>query len=482
MYRVDADVWRRVAAGTLPCTRIAVLPFKDLSPAPIPYLAAGLTDQLIATLGQVRSLRVAAIGSVAGFRNSATPAAEIGGRLGVDAVVEGSVTAVATPENRPARATVATVVRRAGSGTPLWSGRFDWVAGGSESLQVAMTRSIARAVKVAVAPDEIGAGPRPQVSPAAEQAYMRGRVALSEYGAESRRRAIDAFQSAVRTDDSYAAAYAGLSQAYLRLGQLGGMALPEARQAAVIASRKALTLDPGLADAHLASADLSFFYDWDWATAESEYQRSLDLNPSLSRARLNYAELLAVRQRMGDAFAQADMARALDSSSEVQVTYGVLLIYARRFDEADALMVKTLAAQPNLAAAYLLRGRVAESRGQYERAHELLQEAARLSSGGGVPLQVAIAAVQARAGRVDEARRIMAALEAQSAAHQIHLGDRDRAYVRVALGDEEGAYEAFERALEERDQSLIWLALDPRLDSLKGTPRFDAILKRIGVE
>jgi serine/threonine protein kinase/tetratricopeptide (TPR) repeat protein len=470
-------------AGPTPTApmRIAVLPFKDLSATPTSFLADGLTNQLIATLGQVRSLRVTAPGATSKYKQSTISTADVERDLGVDAIVEGTITSVPTSSGQPPRAKVTTSIRRAGSSAALWSDSFDWVAGSTDALQLKMTRSITSALNARTDADRVGSATAAQRNPAAEQAYLQGMSALSEYGLESRRRALEAFKRATLADDSYAAAFAALSDTYVRLGQLGGMALPEARQSALIAARRAMELDPSVANAHQASADLSFYFDWDWATAEVEYSKALDLNPSLSRARMNYAELLAARRRFEDAFAQADVARSLDPSGEVNRAYGVLLLYARRFDEAEALMLQTLNTQSNLAGAYLLRGRVAESQGRYEDAFKLLTTAAQYSNGGGVPLQVAIAAVQARAGHVAEARQAFDTLEQQAARHEIYLSDRDRAYMLLALGDEAGACDAFERALENRDQSLIWLGVDPRLDSLRGSPRFETILKRIGV-
>ena len=231
----------------------------------------------------------------------------------------------------------------------------------------------------------------------------------------------------------------------------------------------------------LASADLSFFYDWDWATAEAEYLRALELNPSLTRARMNLAELFAAKRDFNSAFVQADQARQLDTTSEAATLYAVLLLYADRLDDADKLLDETLARESNSPAAYLQKGRIAEGRGQYKRAHELMQKAASLSNGGGVPLQVAMVALRVKAGETAAANTEWAALEEQARTGVIRLTNRDRAYVKLAQGDLDGACEYFERALDERDWSLLWLTVDPRVDALRGKPRFEAILKHIGL-
>jgi tRNA A-37 threonylcarbamoyl transferase component Bud32/tetratricopeptide (TPR) repeat protein/TolB-like protein len=464
------------AAGP-PVARVAVLPFKAAPGAGDGFLAAALTDRLVATLGGMTSLRVTA--PAAADKYQQLSAGQIGALLGVDAVVEGTVDPVPTAAGQPARARITTVIRRAGTGASLWSGSFEWMAGGGERLQSWITRAVGDAVNVAVAAS--GTQPASQGNAAAEEAFMRGRVAFAGYGAEAARRAIAAFQRSIAADSRYAPAYAGLSRAYIRLGQAGEMPMAEARQAAVIAMRQAQALDPNLADAHLAAADLNFYYDWDWAAAEGEYRRSLALNPSLSRALLNYAQLLMARGDADAAFAQADLARAVDPSSEVSVSYAVLQLYADKFAEAEALMRETVASEPGLSSAHLVLGRALEGLRRYDEAYAEMARAAELSGGGTVALQVALAALQARAGHPLEAQQAFAALERKAASHAISLTDRDRAYLQLALGDTEGACEAFERALEQRDWSLLFLGVDPRVDPLRDSPRFKRILEKIGL-
>jgi tetratricopeptide (TPR) repeat protein len=345
-------------------------------------------------------------------------------------------------------------------------------------VQAAITSSVASALRVSA---PAGSTRASQGNPVAEQWELRGRKALTDYGTEATRRAVESFRQAVEADKTFARAFGGLSRAYVRLGQFGDISMNEARQQAVIAMRRAIELDPNQADARLASADLSFFYDWDWATAEAEYLRALELNPSLTRARMNLAELFAAKRDFNSAFVQADQARQLDTTSEAATLYAVLLLYADRLDDADKLLDETLARESNSPAAYLQKGRIAEGRGQYKRAHELMQKAASLSNGGGVPLQVAMVALRVKAGETAAANTEWAALEEQARTGVIRLTNRDRAYVKLAQGDLDGACEYFERALDERDWSLLWLTVDPRVDALRGKPRFEAILKHIGL-
>jgi serine/threonine-protein kinase len=463
-------------------TRIAVLPMKDLSPSPAPYLADALTDQLIATLGQIQSLRVTASGSTAKFKDSTRPEDEIAKQLGVDALVETSVTSEQSAADAPLRARVDTRVLRAGMAAPVWTGSVEWVAGDSSALQAGLTRAIANAVKAAVTPAEVGrlGAPR-QTNPNAEEAYLRGRVELTTYGQESAKRALQAFQRALSFDARHAGAHAGVSRASMVLGQFGATSQAEARQSALSAARAALELDDDLAEAHRAMGDVKFFFDWDWAGAEREYQRAFEINPSFSLARKTYSELLSMRRRFPEALKQAEIAQSLDpQSSEVKLTSAVILLYARRLDEAEAVVRDTLLQYPDYAGAFLMRGRIAEAKGNFARALDSVNEAARLSgSGGGVPIQITLLQLQGRLGQRNEALTGLAALEQQAASRKIRLSHRDRAYVRLALGDEAAACDEFEQSFDERESALMWVTVDPRVDSLRNNPRFQAILKRL---
>ena len=476
--------WQRFSSAPAPAyTTIAVLPFKDLSLAPTRYLAPALTDQLVATLGQIQSLRVTAPGSSAGFKGLSGAGGEIAKQLGVDAVVEGSVAAEPTAPNEPLRARVDTRVIRAGVSTPLWTGSIQWVAGDSKSLQAGLTRAIARAVNAAVTPGEAGRiDAARQTNPNAEEAYLRGRAELMAYGSDAARRALAEFQRALTFDPKHPGAYAGASRAYVVLGQFGTISEADARQSGLAAARTALELSDDLAEGHLAMADLQFFYDWNWAGAEREYLKTLELNPSLSRARRAYAELLAVVHRFPEAYTQAQIARKLDpQSSEASLTNAMVFLYGRRLADARAIVQDTLLQQPDSAAALLMQGRIADAQGQYGQALESVTHASELPGGNGVQMQLTLLQLQARSGRKDEARAGLAALEQQAAARKIRLNHRDRAYLKLALGDEAGATDEFEQSFEERESLLRWISVDPRLDPLRGNARFQAILNRMGL-
>jgi len=458
--------------------RIAVLPLEAASP----YLADALTEQLIDTLGGLSALRVTAASSSARFKGSKAPIEDIARQLGVDVVVTGTVTPQATGPNEPVRARVDTQVIKAGVATPLWSGPAEWVAGDTAGLRAGLARVVAGAVSAVVTTREASRlGQRAAVNPSAEEAYFRGRSELTAYGPEGAQRALDLFAQAIRYDPSFAAPHAWKSRAYVVLGQFGLISEGDSRQSALSEAREALRLDDESADAHRAMADLTFFYDWDWAGAEREYLRALDLNPSLARARLTYAELLAATGRFQDALTQSELARSLDSKSpEVITSRAVVQLYAHMFDEARASLDQVLTQQPGSAGALIVRARVEAAQARYPEALADVNRALALS-GGGVAVEITRIQLLARNGQSDEAVAALKALEARAAAGAVRVSHRDRGYVRLALGEVDGACEELEQAYAERESALRWIGVDPRLDELRANPRFTAILTRMGL-
>ena len=462
--------------------RIAVLPLQAASGSASSALADALTDQLIDTLGGLSALRVTAPSSSARFKGSTAPTDDIAKQLGVDIVVTGTVVPEKTGPNEPVRARVDTRVTKAGVATPLWSGPTEWVAGDTAGLRAGLARVIAGAVSAVVTTREASRlGQRGTLNPSAEEAYFRGRSELTAYGPEGARRALDLFAQAIRYDPSFAAPHAWKSRAYVVLGQFGLISEGDSRQSALSEAREALRLDDESADAHRAMADLTFFYDWDWAGAEREYLRALELNPSLARARLTYAELLAAIGRFQDALAQSELARSLDAKSpEVITSRAVVQLYAHMFDDARASLDQALKEQPGSAGALIAKARVEAAQERYPEALADVNRALALTSGG-VPVEITRIQLLARNGESDEARTALKALEGRAAAGEVRVSHRDRAYVRLALGEVDAACDELEHAYAERESALRWIGVDPRLDELRANPRFTVILTRMGL-
>jgi serine/threonine-protein kinase len=458
------------AAGT---TRIAVLPLVDGSGSPGgAALAETLTEELIGTLGQISALQVAPLNSVLPFRGSTQSGAEISNRLGVEALVQGTV--VSNEPGASNDGTMRTQIRVIAAGRPgvLLERPFTKARGDIERLRVEIARAVADAVNVRLTPDEATRFRRAhQTTPAAEEAYIRGRIQLSAYGPDPARQAAAAFQRAISIDRNYAAAYAGLARAHINLALHGGMSHPDARGSAMQAIRSALDLDDGLADAHAILAEIYFRYDWDWAGAEREYRASLDLNPSYTYARAYYAQFLAAIRRFDEAYTEATTARTQDpESSDARILPAMVQYYRGDFD----------AAEREAHVDSQLLARIREAQGRFDEALAITEQVSdRLADSSSVPLRVSLIRRKALSGRSEAAAADLKALERDAANKVVRFTARDQGFVHLALGHVEQALSAFENAVDERDPALVWIGVDPRLDAIRSHPRFQAILQRM---
>jgi eukaryotic-like serine/threonine-protein kinase len=479
---VGLIVWsRRTPAVPPPAKSVAVLPMKS-GDTHHPYLADGLHDQLVSTLGQLQSLRVSSRKSVLPFKDSAAPAGELARTLGVDAALESTVTSSeADSPGSPGRVKVHARLLMAGASTPLWDRTFEGALGALPVLQGEIARAVAASIGAAITPDEWESLRRPgQTNRAAEEAYFRGRRELEDYGGAAARRALDDFERALKADAGHAGAHVGAAYAFISLAANGAMTHQKARALALDHVREALKGGDNLAEAHAAMADIAFLYDWNIKAAEEEYRTALDLNPSLAVARNHYAQLLSATGRFDESMAQLASVESIDPDGEP--TLPTLLLYYRGdYHAADKAARDALIKRPNLPVLHLLLGRIAEAQGRLAEALDATRQASQLSATGGVPLRVQVVRLEALSGRTALAERHLRELEAEAAGGSVQLTARDMGYIRLAFGDEAGALAAFARAVDERDPSLVWLGVDPRVNSLRQHPQFAALLKQLGL-
>jgi tetratricopeptide (TPR) repeat protein len=463
---------------------LAVLPLVAKSSSSSTELTDAMTEQLIATIGQIDSLRTTSLLSVLPFKGTMQPRNDIAKVLGVDAVVDGVLTVVDGERGGPGSLQLDVNLIAAGSGAKVWSGSFMRPRGEAAALLAQTASELAAAVKAPIKTDE--ASRLRQVrrtSPAAEEAYLQGRLYLSGYGPEPARRALTAFQRALTLDPGYAAAHAGAALAYVKLGGFNVLSHQDARVSAQAEIRKAFESGEDIAEAHAADADIKFLYDWDWDGAVRGYQRSLDLNPSFIHARNNYAQVLAARKRFDESLTISEDTLRMDpQSAEALVSHGMLLYYKRDYRAAEEMSQRVITLEPNNASAYFLRSRVAEAQGRYADALGAANQARQLAGTASVNLQVVIIRLQALAGMQDAARAAAADLEKAGATGALRVHPRDLAYLYLGLGRTEAALGAFEAAFDERDPSLVWLTVEPRVDGLRSNPRFQKLLQKLGLD
>jgi TolB-like protein/Flp pilus assembly protein TadD len=453
---------------------LAVLPLANLSGDPQQeYFADGLTDELIADLASIKSLKVISRTSAMRYKGASKPLPEIARELGVDGIVEGSV----LRSNDRVRIKVQLI--DAASDRHLWTQSYD-----REMRDVLEIEG--RVGRYAAGMCDAPLGPRVQVhvslpapvNPEAYEAYLRGRYYWNKRTRDGLLQALDNFERAARIDSGYAVAYAGLADTYLLLPLYAGASPQESYPRARAAALRALKIDEGLAEAHASLGRVKLFYDWDWTGAETEFKRAIELKPSLSTAHHWYSICLRDVGRVDEALAEAKRALELDPLSLIiNTNLGDTFFYAGQFDQAIAQHRKTLLLDAGFPSAHLYLGRALEQKGMLLDAAAEFRTAWTLLGKGSYALGD-LARANALAGKKADARNLLNQLSELSR-RGASLGV-DIALVQLALGERDRAFENLEMAYKERS-GLNDLKVDPRFGSLHGDPRFQDLLVRLGL-
>jgi len=447
---------------------IAVLPLDNLSGDPQQeYLADGMTKALIADLGQISALRVISRTSVMRYKGTKKSLPEIAGELNVDAVAEGSV----VREGNRVRITAQLI--EAKTDRHLWAHSYERDLTSVLALQGEVAQAIANEIKIKVTQQEqVRLAQARPVNPEAYELYLRGWYSLNKAQVPvDAHKAIDYFLQAIDKDPSHALAHAGLAAAYNDLGEGEGSPSSETFAKAKAAAAKALELDDGLAEGHAELARAVLALDWDWAGAEREFQRALDLNPNSAAVHAGYALHLARVGRLPEAISEAKREREIDPlrlNSYMDV--GQMYYYARQYDQALEQTRKAFELDPNVNASWLL-GFIYAQKGIYPDAIRAFEQ-----ERGNPYVLGHLGNAYARSGRVTEARETIAELkerlQKENVTYSISL-------VYAGLGEKDQAFEWLERAYKARDKGLTYLKVDPALDPLRSDPRFQDLLRRM---
>lgn len=460
-------------AGPIQIQSVAVLPLENLSGDPNQdYFAEGMTEELITQLAQIGELRVISRTSVMPYQGSRKTLSEIAKELNVDAVVEGSVMRSGD------RVRIDAKLIEASTDQSLWAKGYDRDLTDVINLQAEVARDIAQEIRVELTPQEqsrlAGSG---RVSPEAHDDYLKGRYHWNKDTEAQFREAGKYFQQAIEIDPNYAAGYSGLADYFWATNALAPqVAMPKAKENAL----KALALDDSLSSAHATLADVKFYADWDWPGAEAEYKRAIQLNPSDSEAHRMYSVFLSAMGRSNEALAQMQTAQNLDPVSIfTNSSAGWTYYFARQFDRAIDQCQKTLELEPNDVGAHSCLGYAYMAKKEYAKAVAECKKAADLSTGEPLRLE-ALGLAYGLAGQKDEARRLLAELQAKSETQ--YVPPYFLATVQVGLGEKERALGLLERGYNERDAYMTWLKVEPALDPLRAEPRFKQLLARLGLE
>jgi len=458
---------------------LAVLPFENFTgDTSQDYFSDGMTEEMIARLGSLdpQHLGVIARTSVMQYKHNRKTLDQIGRELGVQYALEGSV----RRDSGRLRITVQLIQVR--DQTHLWARQYDREPGNLLAIQGEIAQEIANEIQSRIGSNErIKSAHLASLSPsesAAYELYLKGRFFSNKRTAQGLQQASEYFQQAVAKDPAYAEAYAGLAESYALMGGYTGSPQIEFIPKARAAVQRALELDERLPEAHTALAVIAQNYDWDWATAEKEYRRAIQLNPNYATGHHWYAECLALQGRFGEAFPEIESARQLDPLSLIIATdYGAILYFSRQYDRAIDQFRGVLDMEPNFPRAHMLvwaytqKGLFADALAD--------AEALRLRDDSQPWSWAMIAYASGRAGDQTRAKLALQRLE-QLEKHRT-LDSLSFAVAYIGVGDNDKALAWLEKAYAEHSSSLTALKVDPTYDPLRSDPRFQELVRRVGL-
>jgi len=473
----------RRAPGARPQFKsIAVLPLQNYSGDPQQeYFVDGMTDSVIADLGEIKDMRVISRTSVMPYKTSKKSMREIASELHADAVIEGSVMRSAD------RVRITVQLIDAARDQHLWSESYERELKNVFELQGQVAQAIAQQVHAAVTPEEQKRfATKRAIDPDVYELYLKGRHIMERGGLEDVRKAIDYFESGLAKDPDNALLYTGLADAYVDKMMDVHESPAEATAKARAAAARALQLDDSLAEAHTSLGMIKLSYDWDWTGAEHELKRAMELNPGYPLAQVMYGQYLTMIGRHEEALPYFEKAHRLDPLfGESYRGEGYACFMAHKYDEAIVQYQKALDLEPDAITYFGLVLARAE-KADYATA---ISEAERATKLNDSPLLLtSLASAYARAGRRADANRVLRRLEeiwkrqgtapAWHAAGSPYVCPYEVAGVYAQLGDKDRAFEWLEKAYRNRS-CLYWLRQDPRFESIHSDPRFQELLARV---
>jgi TolB-like protein/DNA-binding winged helix-turn-helix (wHTH) protein/Flp pilus assembly protein TadD len=473
-----AVAWVFYTSKTLSPTirSLAVLPLKNLSgDASQDYFTDGMTEELITELGQISALRVISSRSVMLYKDVDKPLADIARELSVQAVVEGSVLRSGD------RVRITAQLIRVPADEQMWSQSYEGELRDTLALQSKVAQAIAGQIQATLSRRQQEALQKPRtVSPDAYEAYLKGRYFWNKRTGDGLKKAIDYFSRAIEADPTYAEAYSGLADSYALAGDWLYEILPpqEAFRLAQAAATRALALDDTLGEAHTSLAFALDLYAWDWAAAEKQYQRAIELNPGYATAHHWYAWHLLVMGRNGEGIFEMRRAESLDPLSLIiSADLAEALCIAHLYDESVQQSRRTLDMDPNFAVAHYQLGQALAQKHLYAEAIAEFQRAIELAGHSGA-FDSNLAYVYAVSGRKAEAKNIIKDL--QAGPEKNPSIDANIALVYVGLDDHDQAMIWLNKAYEGRFNPSILLR--PAFDPLRTDVRFKDLRRRVGLE
>jgi len=454
--------------------RMAVLPFANLSGDPDQeYLSDGLTQEMIAQLGRLHpdTLSVIARTSVMRYKKTETPIDQIGRELGVEYVLEGSA------QREGSRVRITAELIRVRGQTQLWADSFEREMSGILALQSDVARNVASALALKLLPaEQTRLATTHTVNPEAYEAYLKGMQCSYRLTPQDLGAALEYFELALKKDPNYAPAYAGVSFVWIDRQQAGYTAPREAGPKAKAAALKAIELDSTLGEGHAALAAFDYLYEWDWAGAEAEFKRAIELNPNFPDVRSLFSHYLMIMKRPEEAMAEIQRALQLDPLNElVHIHHGFLLESAGRYDEAIVQWRNLLRTSPQNPMAHGSLSYDLFRKAKYE------ESLAELNAYYAGDREMNEALTQGCAQSGYRGAMIRAADLLAARGRTTYVLPNDIAQLYAIAGEKVQALEWLEKGFEARDPNMPYLDLYPEFETLRSEPRFQALLRRMNL-
>jgi serine/threonine protein kinase/Tfp pilus assembly protein PilF len=469
---VAAIVYFTRARG--PIDSLAILPFVNAGgDADTEYLSDGVTESIIYNLSRLPNLKVLPRSSILRYKGKEADPQAVWRDLGVRGVLTGRII------QRGNDLTISAELIDTTDNRLLWGQRYNRKLTDALSTQQEISKEISERLRLRLSGEEEGLVTKRYTQNAeAYEAYLKGRYYLDKNTLDGFKKSFDYFNQAVQLDPGYALAYVGLADNY-QYRSNGDLAPGEAQPKSEAAAKKALAMDPTLAEAHITLGLVKLYYEWNWAEAENELKRAIEMKPNSALAHQMYANLLTSTARFDQALEQLRLAKQLDPLSVVIIgVTGWTLSNARRYDEAIAEFRKALELDPNDGFTHFNLGQAYEFKGDLSNALAELQKAYESDRSNHLIL-AALGHTYATAGRRADAEKMIAQLEEMS--KQRFVSPYFIGAVYAGLGEKDRAFEFLEKAYQIRADALVFLNVDPLVDDLRPDPRFQDLLRRIGL-
>ncbi|MEP6818734.1 MAG: protein kinase [bacterium] len=455
---------------------IAVLPFDNQNhDQNSDYLSDGVTESIINSLTQLPNLKVIARSSVFRYKGKQTDPLVVGKELGVRAILTGRVI------QRGDSLTISAELVDVRENKQLWGDHYSRKLTDILQVQDEIAREITNKLRLRLTGEEQQLIARRYTeNTGAYELYLKGHYFYSKGTEEGYNTSTAYYKQAIALDPNYALAYVGLANSYAALGSVLGFRSPqEALPQSKTYATKALEIDPRLAEAHYALAHYQLDYEWNWAEAEKEFKRAIELNPNYALAHHSYGTYFQTMGRLEQAMEERKLAEKLDPLSPFAIAnVGYPYYYAGQYDEAVSHYRKALELDPNFSWGHLWIGQAYVQKGMYKEAIDEINQAIRLSNGD-IRATATLGHAYAVAGKRDEALKVLA--ELQRASEQRYVSPYFIALVHLGLGEDDQAFAWLQKAYEERQSYLILMKVEPVFDKVRSDPRFKDLVGRIGI-